>query len=287
MDKRNNTARKKLLRPRQRFSPSKFVYWHSRVDGFRNRSNFKDLQSYCLFLGNPRSGSTLLGALLDAHPEIIISTELDVFPFIKAGYQKEQLFSLILRRSEWFANTGSKWEGYSYKVRNQSPGKFTQLRIIGDKKAAKSALHLQESPNLLANLHATVELPIYIIHVVRNPFDNITTMAQKRNGSLKNAANFYFSICDTVKEIQETQYGNRIITVHLENVISNPQHELSKICQNLNISCQPAYLEDCQNSIFRSPRKTREKIDWPEDMIKMIEAKSKDYPFIENYTFAN
>ena len=42
--------------------------------------NFNKLETFLLFIGYPRSGSTLIGSLLDAHPNVIIANEYSLLP---------------------------------------------------------------------------------------------------------------------------------------------------------------------------------------------------------------
>jgi hypothetical protein len=46
---------------------------------------FPDLSTLCLFIGHPRSGHTLGGALLDAHPNAVIAQKLDVLGLVLDG----------------------------------------------------------------------------------------------------------------------------------------------------------------------------------------------------------
>ena len=48
-------------------------------------ADFEKLQAYCMFIGYPRSGHSLVGSLLDAHPNIIIAHELNALQFVVAG----------------------------------------------------------------------------------------------------------------------------------------------------------------------------------------------------------
>jgi hypothetical protein len=51
--------------------------------------------SFCLFIGHGRSGGTLAGALLNAHPNAVITNELDALSYIDQGLTQRQLFHLI------------------------------------------------------------------------------------------------------------------------------------------------------------------------------------------------
>lgn len=53
-------------------------------------------------------------------------------------------------------------------------------QVIGDKKGGRTTRLLASNNNLLGNMSKTVNLPIKIIHVVRNPFDNIATMVLRK-----------------------------------------------------------------------------------------------------------
>jgi hypothetical protein len=95
--------------------------------------SFCDIEKVCLFIGYPRSGHSLVGSLIDAHPHAVISHELDTIKLVKMGFSQRQIFSLILNNSKAFSRSGRIWTGYSYKVPNQYQGEFKELRIIGDK----------------------------------------------------------------------------------------------------------------------------------------------------------
>src|SRR5512134_3319196 len=49
---------------------------------------FGEVRDYVMFLGHARSGGTLAGALLDAHPNAIIGDEVDVFQYVNAGFER-------------------------------------------------------------------------------------------------------------------------------------------------------------------------------------------------------
>jgi len=106
--------------------------------GWRHRSDFQRVRKFCLFVGHPRSGHSLIGSLLDAHPQIVIAHELHALESIRTGASKPQLFYQILERSRWFSRRGGEWDVYKYDVPSQHKGEFTTLRVIGDKKGGAS-----------------------------------------------------------------------------------------------------------------------------------------------------
>jgi len=119
-----------------------------------------ELKCFCLFVGYPRSGSSMIGSLIDAHPDAVIAHELHALRFVRYGFSKNQLFYLLLEQSERFLNLGSTWSGYSYRVPNQFNGRYRHLIVIGDKKAGDTAFFLYLYPNLLEKLKREVGVPV-------------------------------------------------------------------------------------------------------------------------------
>ena len=57
---------------------------------FAREAPFKTVEKYCMFIGYPRSGHSLIGALLDAHPNIIIAHELNDLRYFARGFSKRK-----------------------------------------------------------------------------------------------------------------------------------------------------------------------------------------------------
>lgn len=76
-------------------------------------------------------------------------------------------------RSNCFARSGP---GYEYRIATPWANGDRSIRVIGDKEAAMSAVRLSRDGSLISRLKEAVGVPVKVIHVVRNPFDNIATM---------------------------------------------------------------------------------------------------------------
>jgi hypothetical protein len=100
---------------------------------WRHHDSFRQIESFCLFVGYPRSGHSLVGALLDAHPDAVLAHELIAHQHVLNGCSRDALYGRILARSFWF-----HWRGhrgvYSYRVPAGWQGRWRQLRLIGDKR---------------------------------------------------------------------------------------------------------------------------------------------------------
>src|SRR4051794_27905037 len=173
-----NQMRESIVKARDRLMLTQ-AYLVSSYRGRKNRNLFDGVETYCMFIGYPRSGHSLIGSLLDAHPSAIIAHELDALKFVAAGFNKDQLYQLLLDNSRRFARKGRAWTGYTYGVPGQWQGRFDKLHVIGDKKGGRSTLQLAENPELLHRLRKTVATDIRFIHTIRNPYDNIATMHKR------------------------------------------------------------------------------------------------------------
>jgi hypothetical protein len=251
------------------------------------RELFAGIKTYCMFLGYPRSGHSLVGSLLDAHPNVIIAHELDVLKYVHAGFTKVQIFYLLLENSRKLAARGRGYSGYSYEVKNQWQGRFSELRVIGDKKGGRSSTRLHSNPGLLDALYETIGLKTKFVHVIRNPFDSIATMTLRntRNYTLENRAENFFSRAATVAAAKKQIEPADILDIRHESLIENPKRCLTDLCRLLDVEPLPDYLEDCARIIFKAPQKSRHKVAWSADLIRRVEDLMRRYPFFDGYSY--
>lgn len=258
----------------------------ARVENIRRPWRFRDVRRYCMFVGYPRSGHSLVGSLLDAHPNIVIAQEADALKFVRAGFGRRTIYPLLLRNSKVMLDErGREWSGYSYHVPGQWQGRYEKLTVIGDKKAGRSTDRLIRSPQLLDKLQTAVGVPLKLIHVVRNPFDNIATLARAHKKSLDEATDFYFALCDGVLAIKQRATPQDLCEVHLESLIADAKTTLRTLCDFLEVSATDAYLESCAAIVYESPNRTRHKFEWSGELIDRVKAKQPAYPYLSQYTF--
>ena len=262
------------------------LYLSARANSLLRPGRFRDVRFYCMFIGYPRSGHSLVGSLLDAHPNVVIAQECDVLKFIRMGFGRSAIYQTLLLNSRTIlSQRGREWSGYSYRVPGQWQGCYEKLLVIGDKKAGRSTDRLMRNPVLLPKLQTTVRVPIRVIHVVRNPYDNITTIARASKKSLEEAIDFYFSLCRTVVDLTSRIPVQGVCEVHLESLIADPKTTLRDLCGFLGVSAGDDYLESCATIVYDSPNKTRSKLKWTSQMINLVRSQSQKIPFLSRHTF--
>ena len=254
----------------------------------RTRADFKSIRTFCCFIGYPRSGHSLVEALIDAHPNATISHEINVIRYMQLGFSRSQLYALILQRSRRFAETGSTRGGYDYLVPDQWQGRYRELHLIGDKKGAGLSHALGHNPRLLEKLKIRLGVPIRVIHSIRNPYDNIASIyIRKRNRGEAdfNVVDRYFSLCAQVQKIRRHLGPEELMEIRHEDLVAQPVDTLSKICTFLELEPFPDYLRSCAGIIWPKALQNRYEYPWAESQIDHVAQKIREFPFLEGYTF--
>ena len=256
-------------------------------EGHEDGRTFEDVETFCMFIGYPRSGHSLVGSLLDAHPNAAIAHELNTLECVETGLDREHIFQLVLENSRRVAASGRRWEGYGYEVPNQWQGRFERLRVIGDKKGGASTRKLSSTPGILGRLSETIDIDIRFIHVVRNPYDNISSMFEHRhrNQSLRTVIEDYLFLCATNSKIRERVGGDQVFDLRYEALVEAPEELLGDLCNFLDLEPTEDYLEDCAHLVFDSPRKTRYDVEWNAGTIAAVQEGIDRYESLRGYSY--
>jgi len=148
--------------------------------------SFESVEKFCLFIGPPRSGTSLVGSTLDAHPNIIISNELRLFLLFESlKPSQEMLFDIIKKISKNQYDQGRRGAGgYSYLIKNQYQGNSSLAKVVGNKSCDKTLDYIYNHPDKFDEFKSLVGVPIFFIHMTRNPYDVISAMLKKNIGFL-------------------------------------------------------------------------------------------------------
>jgi len=210
-----------------------------------------------MFLGHPRSGHSLIGSLLDAHPEIVCAHELGVLMHVFGCFSKKQVYYLLLKNSRMFTTKGRTSSGYSYFVPEQWQGKFKVIRAIGDKQGDGAVLRLQARPWLLKRLKQVINQQFRAFHIIRNPFDNIATISTRHQMTLSQSIEYYFSLSETMCWAKDQLCPDELFECRHEAFVAEPDKWLKAMCLFLGMNASENYLNSCKTIVFPSPRKTR------------------------------
>jgi hypothetical protein len=252
---------------------------------------FESVKTYCMFAGHARSGGSLVGALLDAHPHVILADEVDVLKYIPAGFTRDQIFRILLERSRFQANRGKTKPGrdgqsYSYQVPGQWQGRFSKLLVIGDRKAGKTAQRLGRDPSLVDKLMKIMgDVQVKVVHTVRNPYDTLSTMYIRSGRPIPTGIDLYFSNCAAIRRLQERIPTGDLLSLKHEAFLQNPTGYLKQLCDFLCIPAEPDYIQSCASILYKNPAKSRQKVDWRPEWIQAVKAGMGEFEFLHGYSF--
>ena len=265
---------------------------------WRHRRVTDGVERFCLFLGYPRSGHSLVGSLLNAHPEVLIAHELDAVGYVAHHFGRRQIFGLLVERDREFAAGGRRWMGYDYVVPGQFQGRFTELRVIGDKRARTATYRLGRRPGLLEAVRRVAGVPLRVVHVTRNPFDNVVTMARRTAAArhrgagpgappavadLDDAIDRYGELCRYVERVRARLAPEELHELPYESFVADPATELARLCAFLGVEAEAGYLSDCARVVWPQTRPTREALAWAAPQRQAVETLVATHGFLGLY----
>ncbi len=252
------------------------------VASVQHHRDFDALERFVLFVGYPRSGHSVIGSLLNAHPHVVIAHRVPLFRYVAARFRRPQLLGMALvadRRFERMGRVASK--RYDYSVPNQWQGCFSELRVIGY--GHSSTRWLARRPELLDQLRQVVALPVQFVHVMRNPFDNISTISMRNRLSLGDAADDYFRRCATVESLRSSTPKDQWLDIRHEDFVAQPQRVLQRLCQFLALEADDEWVADAASIVYDRPHRSRHDVDWPTEFIAAVERRMASHSFLDGY----
>jgi sulfotransferase family protein len=263
--------------------PSQFLT--SLYQTVRHPDLFQDVKSYVMFIGYPRSGHTLVGFLLDAHPNVIIASQTGALRYLKHGFGRQQTFHILVENSRRVAKKGRGERTYTYDVPNQWQGRYEKIQVIGE---STGFTRLRRNPSLLGLLRQRLEgVALKLIHVIRNPYDNISTMTIRSGESLPDAIKRYFSMCEIVAQLKPHVAPGAVHDLRHETLITDPKSALKDLCGFVGLSAGESYYNDCAGIIYKSPHKSRHDVKWTPELIDSVKQQMGRFPFLDGYSYDN
>ena len=240
---------------------------------------------FCLFVGYPRSGSSLLGAIINAHPNALVSQERNSVRDVRLGFSAAQILFLIRSKELSFKREGSRWSGYDYSVGQGRNVSGNPIELIGDKKAGDSAYYFQQHPRLVDVVVRRLGRDVKFVHPVRNPYDAITTRALRSGSSLDEAITYFFMRCEGVEVVKSKNCD--VLDVHLEDLVSHPSLTISQLSTFLGLQPCRAWMSDAEALVFGEVQRSRHKVTWSEAQIQRVCSEMSAFSYLDRYDFDN
>lgn len=247
------------------------------------RTELSAAERFVVFVGNPRSGTTLVRSLLNAHPSVLISNEVHVLRCIAAGESWNSVLGRILDNERQFS-AQPVWTGYDYNVPQVgSAVAQPSIRVIGDKKACRTSQLIEADPTLIRRLQDWSRLPVRFIHCVRHPFDVITTKTRRNGLPLRQNIDRYFRSEQAAISVHDAVGDESYLRIYQEDLIDRPEHVLQELLQFIGLDAFDSYVRACRSVIYDKPRNSRHGIKWPASDIVEVEKRTKRFPHLHSY----
>ena len=271
------------------------------------------VQKFVLFVGYGRSGHSIIGSMMDAHPDMIIANQYLLFEKWRTQaaklMNKAYLFNALYNKSFADVTKGlrraeANRKGYTLHMNNSWQGQFNHLKVIGDKSGEMTSRLYKQSPVKLQKYYRelvdTVRMPVHTIHVIRNPYDIVATKALYIASSTRHklpasetnkfdnpevlmaAAKGLFKVAESTKDFI-VSCNLSVLEVYSEDLIEDPKSTMKKICNFLDLECWDEYLQQCYDKTYKSPSKTRNVVKWTSEILDYINGKLMRYPNFHRY----
>lgn len=282
--------------------------------------SIQDVEKFVFFIGYSRSGHSIIASIIDAHPNVVLAHEFDIFGRLATGNEsllnKSHLFNALYQDSYTEAITGWRSgnnnfqrKGYSLKLNSTESwqGKFRTLKVIGDKAGGHTSHVFRSQPTVFRCIYHllvnTIHVPVRVIHVVRNPFDIIATRLLYRyskvrgqkaqfnsTNKLKGVSymnNVFNALSSEVKAVHAMIKicDLTVLTIHNEDFIRNPAKEVKKVCKFLGLNCTESYLKMCEQAAYKNISRTRDAVEWSQQMKRFVKTRILPFQSFKKYSF--
>jgi hypothetical protein len=243
---------------------------------------FPELAGFALIVGNARSGSTLMGAVLDGHPRMVIANETTASATFWRGLDGPAILQEVWDNAERNAAIGRPSEGYSYQV-GPPPSRKQDVTIAGDKIFNPATLLLHGDHGLIPSLEDRLAVPVRLIYAIRNPFDTIATMHRRSGASIADRIRWYFMHCDAAEALRGRLPAEKFTESHHDDLLADPAAEIARLCGFLGATADVDHLHAVRKTLFSSPRRTRSQVDWTTTDLEAVRAGIARFRCLERY----
>tara|TARA_B100000700_G_C15038400_1_gene853983 strand:+ start:2251 stop:3054 length:804 start_codon:yes stop_codon:yes gene_type:complete len=236
--------------------------------------NIEENRKYLFFIGSGRTGSTLLGQLINYHPFCLISNESrflqncidnNISPdesMRSMIFQAVHEFEKGLEKSSTHGKNIDKYQKDWIDMgdlSNLDQFKKKNIKIVGDKKAGGNASVFRKNPNRFCSfIDFLGRDSVYFIQIIRNPIDSIFSYTKSHGYSVEDAA---------TRVIQDTQSGidiSKIFPNYLmcryDNLLKNPGSTLEDIFSFLGETCDKRWLEEISKKISKKSQYRKDEV---------------------------
>jgi hypothetical protein len=239
-------------------------------------------RSFVLIVGNARSGSTMLGSVLDGHPKAVVANETAGSANLWRTMSGPQILHEVRDNAVQAARSGRASEGYRYQI-GPSPDAKGEVWLAGDKAWNPALLMLHGKPDLLPSLEDRLQMPVRLVHAIRNPFDTIATMHRRSGASIEDRTRWYFMHCEAAAALRDRLPATHFLNSHHADLLADPAAELHRLCDFLGLPVVEEHRAAVARVLFERPRRTAALVPWTAAQRRAIVTRMAEFEFLDRY----
>lgn len=276
-----------------------------------------DPEVFVQFAGFPRSGHSVLGSILDAHPDALLAHELDAMGLLRAGVPLPEILALVRANTEAFERHGRWWNGFRHAVPGAAGGASARPLVMGDKKGDWALRHHMAEPGLLDALRRALGgRRAAWIAVVRDPYDNVATLSLRRGHRYDRArieapseARFavrlaklrdregvacrvlpemvedYAALCAGLADLKARTDPADWHELRHDRLRVDPEGTVAGLLRFLGLGEACGFAARAAAVVRREPSRTRDAIDWPPEARRAVDALVERHDFLRGFAF--
>lgn len=271
------------------FEPVQQVFARGRRLARQHQSNLSELRDYVMFVGNQRTGHSLVGSLLDAHPNVMVAHEVNALKLHALRFPVDHIDALLYENSRSLAQAGRGESGYDYEVPGMFQGTHTTLQILGDKDARRDTSILLRTPKMLARLQRRLGARrLRVFHVVRDPFDTLSTIwgrpdrtwVERETPPPREMIDGFFALARACVAVHSEV---DVCTISHEDLVADAGSVVETMCGYLDIDCADDYRNACASLVRPTVHNSRTAVPWDEATATYVSEQMAEFHFFSRY----
>lgn len=211
----------------------------SEIKNLRSETWMQEVEGILLFLGHAHSGHSIIGAMIDSHPEAAIANEINILKSIRDHkLTKDQILNILYKESLG-DNKTKEWlnSEYEYTFLQTQQGLTTHPKILGDKKAGGTTRIICNSEWTLDHLLHLFGTKVKFIYVERNPIDIVSAYAyyMKQRPSQFHVDRYIENRLTSLK-VKKLVNSEQWLHIKQNNFVHKPEENLTRIFNFLDLS---------------------------------------------------
>jgi len=200
------------------------------------------------FVGAPRTGSTLLGQILNYHPQCLISNESRYLQkILRNGHNPQQAFNEMVqeaihqfelslehtpRFNQKIDTYQPKWKSFN-SFKNDPEFNKSEIRVIGDKKAGGNVQVYREDPAIFQKF--IDQVGPYFLFITRNPVNTAKSYLKSHGAGTFDQAMAKI-LDDTRAAIEIQNITDKYKIVYYEDLQKTGNEVLTNICRFIELN---------------------------------------------------